>query len=137
MNYTLIDHTADLGIRVEGSDPADLFRGMAMAMLDQLTELDALEGVEETEITVDGEDWPDLMVNWLRELLYLWFGEEKLVKKVEVLSISEHRISARVASDPYDPTNHTIKKEIKAATYHQLQVKEGPSGWEAAVIFDL
>ncbi|MCP4695053.1 MAG: archease [Desulfobacterales bacterium] len=137
MNYTLIDHTADLGIRVEGADPRDLFQAMAMAMLDQLTELEALEGVDEIEFTVDGEDWPDLMVNWLREILYLWFGEEKLVKKVEVLSISEHRMSVRVAADPYDPEKHTIKKEIKAATYHQLQVNEGPSGWKAAVIFDL
>ncbi len=137
MKYTLIDHTADFGIRMEGSDPGDLFRGMAMAMLDQLTELEALEGVDETEITVDGDDWPDLMVNWLREILYLWFGEEKLVKKVEVLSISEHRMSARVAADLYDPAKHTIKKDIKAATYHQLQVNEGPSGWDASVIFDL
>ncbi len=137
MKYTLIDHTADLGVRVEGADPGDLFRGMAMAMLDQLTELDALEGVDETEIAVEGEDWPDLMVNWLRELLYLWFGEEKLVKKIEILSISERRMSARVSADPYDPAKHTIKKEIKAATYHQLQVNEGPSGWDARVIFDL
>ncbi len=137
MKYTLIDHTADLGIRVEGSDPADLFRGMAMAMLDQMTDFDALDGVEETGIAVEGEDWPDLMVNWLRELLYLWFGEEKLVKKVEILAISEHRLSARVAADPYDPEKHTIKKEIKAATYHQLQVNDGPSGWQATVIFDL
>ncbi len=137
MKYALIDHTADLGIRVEGANPGDLFQGMAMAMLDQMAELDALDGVEEMEISVAGEDLPDLMVNWLRELLYLWFGEEKLVKKVEALSISEHRLSARVAVDSYDPARHTIKKEIKAATYHQLQVKEGPSGWEASVIFDL
>ena len=70
VKYKLIDHTADLGIHVSGSDEKELFSNAAMAMFDVITEIEILEGSREHNIYVTGEDWPDLMVNWLREFKY-------------------------------------------------------------------
>ena len=137
MKYELIDHTADLGIRVYGSDQADLFANAALAMFDCLTDLDILEGAREAAIRMTGDDRADLMINWLRELLYLWAGKEMLVKTVAIDSISEKALSASVTADRFDPSVHIIKNEIKAVTYHQIQVTCGPQGWEARVIFDV
>ena len=86
---------------------------------------------------VSGEDWADLMINWLREILYLWNGKERLVKSADITSLSETRLTAQVPFDPYDPDRHVIKTEIKAVTYHQIQVKRTPSGWTARIIFDI
>ncbi len=135
--YQLIDHTADFGIRVFGSDSKELFCNAAWALFDVLTETEALTGNESCEITVLGDDWPDLMVNWLREVLYLWNGRERLVKSVQILSLSEKKLSAKFFFDAYAPDRHTIKTEIKAVTYHQVYVDSGPSGWEAGIIFDV
>ena len=77
------------------------------------------------------------MVNWLRELLYLWTGEEKLVKAVDMLSISKYELTADVQYEQYDPERHVIKGEIKAVTYHQIQVYKEDRGWEAKIIFDV
>jgi len=137
MRYRLIDHTADFGIHVFGTDPVELFANAAYAMFDMLTEIDTLKGLDTTELRVTGDDWPDLMVNWLRELLYLWNGKELLVKKTQILALSENELSANVELDPFDPDRHEIKIEIKAVTYHQIQVSEEPEGWEAKVIFDV
>jgi len=137
MRYRLIDHTADFGIHVFGTDPVELFANAAYAMFDMLTEIDTLKGLDTTELRVTGDDWPDLMVNWLRELLYLWNGKELLVKKTRILALSENELSANVELDPFDPDRHEIKIEIKAVTYHQIQVSEEPEGWEAKVIFDV
>ena len=137
VKYNLIDHTADLGIHVFGSDEKELFSNAAMAMFDMITDIGTLEGSREHTVHVTGDDWPELMVNWLRELLYLWAGKEILLRRIDIISISEHDLKARAFADPYDTTRHTIKNEIKAVTYHQITVDRGPSGWEAKIIFDV
>ena len=135
--YRLIDHTADFGMQVFGSDSQELFSNAALALFDVITEMDVLKGRNSCNITASGEDWPDLMINWLREVLYLWNGKEMLVKSVQILSLSENNISAKIYFDAYMPDRHIIKTEIKAVTYHQIQVKSSPSGWKARVIFDI
>lgn len=137
MRYKLIDHTADFGIHVFGSDPKDLFLNAALAMFHQITDSNTLKGKVEHNLSITGSDWPDLMVNWLRELLYLWTGKEMLVKTAEILSITEQKLSARVKSDRFDPDLHVIIGEIKAVTYHQIQVNSGPAGWDSKIIFDV
>jgi SHS2 domain-containing protein len=135
--YELIDHTADFGIQIFGSDSQELFTNAALALFDVITEMDALKGDDSCTIRASGEDWSDLMINWLREILYLWNGREMLVKSVQILSLSENDISAKIYFDAYLPDRHIIKTEIKAVTYHQIQVKRSPSGWKARVIFDI
>jgi len=137
MKYRLIDHTADFGLHVFGSDPQDLFENAGQAMFNQITDINALKGLVELDLRVTGADWCDLMVNWLRELLYLWTGKEMLVKATEIFSIAEHNLSAKVKSDPFDSNLHVITGEIKAVTYHQIQVNQGSAGWEAKIIFDV
>jgi len=135
--YKLINHTADFGIQVFGSNPKALFTNAAYALSDLLTDINFLNGQNEKKIAVTGSDWPDLMVNWLRELLYLWNGNEILVKGVDIHSISEKRLSSTVFYEPYDSDRHIIKMDIKAVTYHQIQVAPTPQGWEARIIFDV
>jgi len=135
--YSVIDHTADFGIHVYGSDSKDLFANAAWALFDLITETDRLTGLDSCHIEVSGDDWPDLMVNWLREVLFLWNGKELLVKKARILSLSETELAAAVECDPFNPDRHIIKTEIKAVTYHQIQVTGSPSGWEARIIFDI
>lgn len=135
--YKLIDHTADFGIQVFGSNPKALFTNAAYALSDLLTDINFLNGQNKRQITVTGSDWPDLMVNWLRELLYLWAGNELLVKSAKVQKITASEINAILCYDAYDPGRHVIKNEIKAVTYHQIQVAPYPRGWEARIIFDV
>ena len=136
-DYQIIDHTADFGLQVRGADPVDLFTKAGMALFDVLTDVEALKGAQAQRIRVDGDGWPDLMVNWLRELLYLWSGEEKLVHAIEIESLTETDIAATVMYDVFLPERHQIKNEIKAVTYHQIQTQPVGHGWEARIIFDV
>ena len=137
MKYRLIDHTADFGIHVFGSDLKGLFTNAASAMFDQITFVKDLRLGKELKIHVTGSDWPDLMINWLRELLYLWTGKERLVGKVNIFSISEYELSATVNFDSYNSDRHVITNDIKAVTYHQIQVNQVANGWESRIIFDV
>ena len=77
------------------------------------------------------------MVNYLRELLYLWTGMENLVKKIEITLILDTTVSARVSMERYQPERHEILHEIKAVTYHQIDVSRATDGWQAMVVFDV
>ena len=137
MKYETIDHTADLGIRIFGADAKDLFANAAFALFDLITDIDALKDLNEYKVHITGDDWPDTMVNWLRELLYLWTCKEMLVKATDIFYLTEHEVTARVNFDLFDPDLHKIKNEIKAVTYHQLRVENTPLGWESKIIFDV
>ena len=137
MAYTLIDHTADFGIHVSAETPTTLFSEAADALFDQIIDRQSLKGETSIDLDVAGIDWPDLMVNWLRELLYLWNGRYVLIKAVEIHRLSERSLKATAYWDPYDPDRHVVRSEIKAVTYHQIRVTETPVGWESKIIFDV
>jgi SHS2 domain-containing protein len=77
------------------------------------------------------------MVNYLRELLYLWTGKQKLVNMIDIVHISNTSVSARVSIERYQPERHEIIHEIKAVTYHQIDVSQTTDGWQAVVVFDV
>jgi SHS2 domain-containing protein len=134
--YRFIDHTADLGIVVRGKDPKRLFRNAARALVDIVVGSKVVRPQATRIIDVKGDDWPDLMVNWLREILYLWNGEAYLVNDVHMMDLSEKGLRAEVALEAYQPDIHAIKTEVKAVTYHQIKVGPTNGEWEAQIIFD-
>ena len=135
--YELIDHTADFGIRVWGNSVINLFQNAAMALMDQLLEAGLSMEQQARQIKVEGDDLPDLMVNWLREILFLWVGEELLVRSVHIEALADSKLSARVQTEVFSPQHHVIKTEIKAVTYHQIQVAAVGRQWEARIILDI
>ncbi len=134
--YSLLDHTADLKIRVFGKDLAGLFENAGLALFDLMIETDSL-ATDERTIRVSGDDPADLLVNFLRELLFLWTGEEKVVTMIIVTTLSEAAVVARVTIDPYSPERHHVIREIKAVTYHQIEVRPTKKGWQATVVLDI
>ena len=137
MPYQLIDHTADIGIKASGETLEDLFETAAEAMFDQIVDTRRLKGLARSRLEVTGIDREDLMISWLRELLFLWNGREMLVKRAAIKAISETALSAVVIYDPYDPQTHEILTDIKAVTYHGIRVEKSEAGWESTVIFDV
>ena len=137
MPYTLIDHTADIGIHVTGDSLKTLFADAATAMFEQITDLSQLKGEHKKRLSVTGMDRHDLLINWLRELLCFWTIDAHLVKKVNILNLDEIRIEANVDYDSYAPDTYDINKDIKAVTYYEVSVDQTKRGWEVTVIFDV
>jgi len=137
MTYRRMDPTADCGIQVFGKDAKSLFENAGLALFDLIADISRVKSGCQYSIQVSGSDWADLMVNWLRELLYFWAGKELLVKEIEVSEISEYQVRAKIRVDAYNPMQHSLNHEIKAVTYHRIQVTSLPAGWEAIVVFDV
>jgi SHS2 domain-containing protein len=139
-NYRVFDHTADLGIEILGQTQADLFSHAAMALSDLLVEeVDARKtaSTETRTLVIDGADSPDLFVNFLREILYLFNGEGLVLTVCRIAQIDAGRLTADIRCCRYDARKHRVKKEIKAVTYHQAAVVKTAQGWQGRVIFDV
>ncbi len=137
-NYKLIDHTADIGIIVYGRTLEDLFRESALSLIHLMFGvLPEKEDCEKKELTVEGIDLVDLMVNWLSEILYLFEGKRRIVIDVNIKSLDSEKIEAELDTVPFDEKKHEIQCEIKAVTYHQLEISEKDKKWEAQIIFDV
>jgi SHS2 domain-containing protein len=135
--YQFLNHTADLGLRIEARDLPELFETAAAALGEQLVVAPKVCGLRHQRMEVSGEDWDDLMINWLRELLALWHLENKAIRHARCAALSPYRLLADLALLPFNPASHTPNQEIKAVTYHQLAVSPCAQGWQATVIFDL
>ncbi len=137
LTYQIIDHTADLGIIVKGPDVKQLFILAAQAMTDIIVKGDISEKTATRDVLVEGEDFPDLMVRWLGEILYLFEGENLILHSVEIKSISPIQLRSTLTLTSFEPEHHQVLREIKAVTYHQISVNKSDDGWEAKVIFDI
>ena len=134
--YRFIDHTADFGVEIWGRDAVQLFEQAAIALIDLLVTAADVPADRTDTVEIQGQDWPDLMVNWLRELLYLHTGMERVVTAVRIEELSATCLQAKVDSLRFEIGVHRLNHEIKAVTYHQIAVGPGENGWQARVIFD-
>ncbi|MGD8530210.1 MAG: archease [Syntrophobacterales bacterium] len=135
-SFEFIDHTADAGIRVEAPTLEDLFETAGLAFSELVTSVDSLDCRMERHFRLQEDDLETLLVSWLQELLYLLDTEDLVFGRFQV-KIHDLSLEATAWGEPFDPSIHTIKTEIKAVTYHQLEVARSELGWQAQVIFDI
>jgi len=135
--FEILDHTADIGIIVHGENLKALFENAGEAFFRLITDLRKVRRRTERRINIGGESLDRLMVDWLSELLYLHDVENLLFKGFKVESVGEDGLRAIVKGEPFQEGVHVIKTEVKAVTYHQIEVRQENGHWRAQVIFDL
>ncbi len=137
ITYRTFDHTADLGIEVYGRTREELFVHAAEALADLLADREG-KADRTVRICATGEDAPDLLVNFLREILYQFHGNRLLLGQIRITTLEENRICAEARGEVLDPASGRLRKEIKAVTYHQASLSRGRAGrWTARVILDV
>jgi SHS2 domain-containing protein len=135
--YKTFDHTADLGVEISGADPPQLFANAGTTLFHLISGSSGIEEHAALPVTVEGSGYEDLMMNWLRELLYLHQVKGYLLSTFIIHALDESVLEATVRGEPFDARRHELRREIKAVTYHQLSVKREPTGWTARIVFDI
>lgn len=135
--FEILDHTADIGVIVYGENLKLLFENAGQAFFHLITDLRKVKLRIEKQIVIQGESLERLMVDWLSELLYLHDVEGLLFKKFKIESVGKDGLKAIAKGEPFEEGVHAIKTEVKAVTYHQIEVRQEKGHWRAQVIFDL
>ncbi|NPA75820.1 MAG: archease [Euryarchaeota archaeon] len=136
--YEVIDHTADIGIIVRGNTVEELFEKAAYAMFDLITDAEKIDAIGKYRVSVSSPTLEDLLVDYLSELLYVFSVEYCVMCDFNVIihkTDDGYFLKGVALGEPLNKEKHNIKLEIKAVTYHELEInlKEG----YAKVLFDI
>jgi SHS2 domain-containing protein len=134
-HYDLIDHTADIGIKAHGKNISQAFENAAIGMFDIITDKSKIENQGEYTIKLDASDLEQLLVDWLSKLLYLNGAENLVFGKFQVKIVGTH-LSAQVFGEQYTTKKHKQGTEIKAVTYHMLEVHQEKPCF-VTILFDI
>lgn len=130
--YREIAHTADWELEVWAPDLGSLLVQAALGMYQltgtQITPLPRIKRM----IQLQCEEQETLLIEFLNELLYLG-DSEQLAFDEFALQIDGNQIEAEMLGGKIK----SMSKEIKAATYHNLNIKRTKQGLIANIVFDV
>lgn len=135
--YEPLDHTADMGFRVRAASLEELFVKAAEALVSIAVNPLCATPLEMRLLRCSGATLEDRFINWLNEVLWLLDGERFLPALFDDLRLAGDSVSALVWGEPRDDARHPPRIVVKAATFHQLVIREHNGMWEAEVFLDI
>ena len=135
--FRVIDHTADIGLLIKGKNKEELFAEAARGMFSIVAggRINGKLKVRSLKLEVTGPTLEELLVSFLNELLYLAEKEKAIFNRFEVeIKKIKNRfyLQGRIKENSQVP-----KREVKAATYHNLKVEKKDNFWQTTIIFDV
>ena len=131
--YEVLEHKGDLKIRVWAGDLKGLFLNCLIGMY-KAARYQGEGKLLKRKIKISSSELPSLLVDFLSEVLYLTEVYQEVYRKIEFKKFNEKNLEGIL-------TGEKLKRmgvQIKAVTYHGLEIKQKKDGrWEAAVLFDI
>ncbi|MGC9316508.1 MAG: archease [Armatimonadota bacterium] len=131
-----IEHTADLAIRIWAPDLAGLIEQAAEGMIDLIV-AERMEAEGTVEVEGEGSTPEELLVDCLREVLLLIELEGLVPVEVQVGTVEQGRATLTVGVVALEQARETLQEDIKAVTYHGLEIDESDDVLQAEVVFDV
>lgn len=125
--YNFLEHTGDAKFQAFGDTLEEAFSNAAMALVSLMWEASKVAGRINYPVSVEGRDLEQLLLDFLEEILYLQETKHFLLHRVENLRVNRGNTAFSLkavfkgddASRGYD-----IFGEVKAVTYHEMEVRE-------------
>ena len=127
MSYKLLDHATDAVIEITASNLKEAFVVAGQSVVDITLDSEKVEEKEQRSLKVTGKDLRYLLFNWLEEVNYQLITEGFAIHRFEldISKNSEYKLNATAYGEPLDLQKHYFRVEIKAPTFHEMEIKEG------------
>ena len=135
--YELFDHTADVGVRVWAPTLAGLASPAVRGLYAVIGELVAGDAAEVVRFELSADEPALLLRDCLAEVLGLFDTRRLMVTAIDVEEFSATRLAAVASAAHVDVARSAFDREVKAVTYHELNVRPVPGGYEATYIVDI
>jgi SHS2 domain-containing protein len=127
-----IEHTADWALRVWAPNLPSLF-AHAMAGMYVLSDTILYDKPRFRRIiNLESENDESLLISFLSEIVFIGEQEDLGFDEVDI-EIIDGKLTARLEGAPF----LSREKEIKAVTYHNLEIKKTRKGFEVEIVFDV
>jgi len=135
--FKLLDHTADIGIRATADTLEELVRAAGEALYEIIGRLEATGDRRRIQLAFSADEPALLLRDYLAELLVLVERDGTIVTEVEVPVFDEDRLEAIAEVAAVDHERCAYHREVKAITYHELDLHRTDNGYEATLIVDI
>lgn len=141
-DYEIIEHTADVGLKVIGNTKQKLFQNAARGMFFLITGShiyqNKMRNIKAYHVQCQALNFEDLLVSWLSELLYQHSTEFVIFCDYHFLCFRDQFIESEIRGAKIEDSPYRIEMEIKAITYYNLEILKNKNGlWEAKILFDI
>lgn len=135
MPYQILEHPTDLKLKVSGANIVELFKNAAIGLFRAIDgrKNPAPASGQWRDVQVSAPDQESLLVEWLNELLSLHDIENENYFDIKIFDLTDDSIIAQARGAP----STRDRFDVKAATYHGLEIKQTPQGYEATILFDI
>lgn len=126
MSIRYLEHTTDAFIEVTGSNLQEAFIKAGEAVVDTTLERSTVSEKEQRTLKVSGRKLHHILFNWLEEVNFQLVTEGFAIARfeLELRKNSEYSIEATAFGEPIDLKKHHFKVEIKAPTFHLMEITE-------------
>ncbi|HAF63000.1 MAG TPA: hypothetical protein DCK95_11850 [Anaerolineaceae bacterium] len=127
-----IEHTADIAVEVWGDSIQVLFNQAAMALY-AIAAVQMIDGIESSALQLDlkGTDIETLLVAFLSELLY--YLDDGIFFTNMQITITECSLNGELSGG----RKALIGREVKAITYHDLDIQLQDDIYRTRIVFDV
>lgn len=134
--YEYFEATADIGFRAYGETLNEAFENAGVAMFNIITDTSDVEVESEISFEITSEDKVSLLYDYLEELLFHHEIEFMLFSEFNVQIDEDLHLKATAKGEKINWDKHERKTEIKAITFHKMDVSE-TDGVRLQAIVDL
>lgn len=140
-NYKFIDHTADIAVDVDADKLNELFIASAQAWRDSISDDKIPTLLNEKSLGIQEANLEVLLVSFLSELNYLFQQESWIMNSIHSIEVLKEgnnwHLRAKIFGSHFDHNKLKLKAEIKAITYHQMEIKEEQGKFFTRIVFDI
>ena len=126
--FEYFDVTADIGFYAFGKNLNEAFENAGLAMFNIISDTDNIDSDKAIEFEITSEDMVSLLYDYLEELLFYHEVEFMLFSEFDI-EIEEtdnnYNLKAIIKGESINWDKHERDCEIKAVTFHQMEVNVG------------
>ena len=134
--FEYFDVTADIGFKAYGKNLNEAFENAGLAIFNIISDTSNIDSTTEISFEITSEDEVSLLYDYLEELLFYHETEFMLFSKFHVEIDGDLNLKAKIFGEGINWNKHERKTEIKAITFHKMDVKK-TDGVELQAIVDL
>jgi SHS2 domain-containing protein len=138
--YRFLDHMTDAVIEAYGTTLEEAFENAAKALCDTMIDLKTVRPQREIKFSAEGSDLYSLLFDWLDKVMLLLVADRIAMSQFSV-NIKQHDnsylLEGSTRGEPLELDRHHYKVEIKAVTYHEMEIKQEKDMIIARFLLDL
>jgi len=144
--YESLEYLSDVKLRVYGKNVKELFENAAEGMFALITDIKKIEKKIEKKIKITANEkigLEDLLMTWLEKLLFLNEVNNLIFREFNISCLingdDKSVIAAEVKGEKISLRKHEILMQIKAPTYHDLNINrdEKTGIFTVEIVFDV